>query len=193
MSRTTLYATKRSGKLYAVAEFHNSWLSAMHVWTTLAKRYEVYKEDIEKLREESDFYRRDDDLAFHSAMSADQSKKIWPLYKDARISDVDYYVLLATYDRAVLPNRTALVVAQALREFDPGTESLRGQADVIEKMAKSGTQFFAWQQTSVAEDMWVIYGPHGGARPYDLNRDTKHFFIEKREVVQSQNASPADG
>lgn len=193
MSYTTLYATKRSGKFYSVADFSNSWLGAMHVWTTIAQRYRVYDADAQRLLHDPQSWvygSGDPDKAFRAAQNEDGFKKVWALWKDPRVSDGDHYVLLSTFDRAVLPHETALIVAHELRFFSPSTSNLAGQADTIERLAKPG-RFFAWNQTSVSQSQWQVHGPHGGCRPYDLNRDTGHFFIEKRTAPTNRESSDA--
>lgn len=64
--------------------------------------------------------------------------------------------------------------------------SLKEQAVVLRRLHAEGALAVAWQQTSVAECPWHVSirnpetGEYDDERSYNINRDSKHHFVEVR-------------
>lgn len=167
MSRTEMCAAGADGDFHDVAEFRNSWRGAMFVWSTLAARYAT------------------------GETLMDMYKKTWALQNDPRLTDAEHYVLHTTFDNALVDREMAPTIIEALRDFglnergDGG--SLAEQADALEKaFADPATRAVGWNQTTVNASPWFIYDEEKDeGRPYNLDRDTKHHFIQRRAKAKA--------
>jgi hypothetical protein len=166
MSRTTMYAFPETGPCWKTATFQNSWGSASRVWFSLCARYfgnENYW------------------------MSPENANRLWPLWKDSRLSECEKRVLLWTFDRALVRSTTFARMAEFLREFDclcpvPQSHANHLQAIAVqleECLANPKIVAAGWHQTSVSSNHWWVYTDfeNGEGRPYDLSVDSNHFFV----------------
>lgn len=141
MSHTTVLGIpKEGGELVVIGEFSNSHRGAMWIWLELSKKYLGLKE--------SDTYRLLMDPSIFGELSQ--------LTKDERLSDAEHYSLDTTWDHVLVEPHLMLTVADALENFEPGTENLKGQAAVIRKAHAEGYKAICWHQTSVSQCPWEI-------------------------------------
>lgn len=166
MSRTTMYAAPEGGTFAKVAEFQNSWGSAMYVWHALGAKY----------CGDGCF------VMFHA-------DEFWPIWKDRRLAECERVAMLFTFDRCLVRATDAGRLAAALREFvamhppGQGACSLPKQAKVLDGLA-SKVDFtpyaIGWNQTSVVQNRWgwrhTGPGEDEGVR-YDLSKDADHFWL----------------
>lgn len=176
MSYTTVYGFDEDGNARQLGEFKNSFRGAMLIWMELSKKY----------------------LNDEYAVMSNDGRKVWELRDNPDLSDDEWYSLLSTFDNMVVGRNLINRVADALDAFDPATENLRGQAACLRVAYNEGYQAVAWCQTSVIESPWWIVGrcisPDGdciecedcmidrGGRPYNLNVDKNHYFMEERKA-----------
>lgn len=163
MSYTEMYGIpQEGGELVHLQDCKNSWRGAMWIWNNLSKKY----------------LGRDFNL-----MEAGDSE-VWNLWKDSKLSDSEYYSLMSTFDGMLVHNEMMLVVADALEQFDPGTENLKLQAQTLRQAKKDGMMAVCWNQTSVCADTWRVPDPESdeGDRMFniDIDKDYKHQFMKLR-------------
>jgi hypothetical protein len=174
MSRTTLYGIEEDGSWSVIAEFRNSHGSAAAVWTHLVEKYDI-----------------DPDGFIY-----DRWEKLWKEKKhEARFLDYEWYVLMTTYDRAVLPADLVPVVADAMERFYEEYKSVRpdyvcsldAQAKALRMAVAEGTAYFAWNQTSVCESwLWIRDEEEDEIRPANLIEDAEilnAWMIQPRETT----------
>lgn len=148
VSCTTVYAAFGDGDMVSVGECTNAFRGAMWIWTELGDCYVPgYRHGQEEL--------------------------VWTLVNDHRLSDVEHYALLSTFDGAVCPRDLMLTVADALETFAPGTENLARQATLIRAAHENGARAVAWLQTSVCCSPWWIETEGDDGRPWNMDRDTE--------------------
>jgi hypothetical protein len=176
MSRTTIFAAPESGPFVPVAEFQNSWGSAMYVWNALGKKY----------------FGNDCYVLF----SADS---FWPLWKDPRLTEDERATFVSTFDKCLVRAGDARRLAKLFREFvrrHPRAGvvcHLPAMADVLDDLPARCDGFapaaVGWRQTSVSENPWWVRTGEDEGRPYDLSLDAGHFFLfeelDRRVPVES--------
>lgn len=157
MSRTTLYGSNKEGELLVIDEYNNSHRSAAMLWGWICVKGGLstspYSSDWDKI------WRTD---GFAESLPEDE-----------------WWVLMSTYDRFVLPRKHRLKMAESMRsvhlkleawkEENHVSSSFEAQAEDLEEDKDS--PFFAWNQTSVGEawpeiedgedeNGWETYRPH---------------------------------
>jgi hypothetical protein len=177
MSRTTMYAAPEGGTFRQVAEFSNSYGSAMYVWAALGKKY--FGDE-------------------YFVMS--RSEEFWPLWKDSCPSESERTVLLFTFDKCLVKATDAPRLASAFRRFvgeHPPVGvvcTLPAQAEVLDAIATLPLDFvpyaIGWRQTSVTNNRWGWRhtGPgEDDGTEYNLSADSDHFWLfdELDEFVRS--------
>lgn len=165
-------------------KFKNAGLSALALWFHLA---EVYLDPLEpagthKYAMPSHRFLMDMSLA----------RKIWALADDPSQPRHLRIVQMVCFDLMILKRKDFLVTAEAMeqthREIEKST--FAEQAAWLREHAEDESVFgAAWQQTDVSDNLWVIHVKWDdaaededyrdeGSRPYDINRDVGHTFIE---------------
>lgn len=164
MSYTEMFGIpKKGGELVHLQNCKNSWRGGMWIWNNLSNKY----------------LGRDFNL-----MEAGDSK-VWDLWKDSRLSDSEYYSLMSTFDKMLVHNDMMLVVADALEQFDPGTENLKLQAETLRQAKKDGMMAVCWNQTSVCADTWMVYDHEDDEDErmfnIDIDKEYGHQFMKTRD------------
>lgn len=178
MSTTTGYLVGADGIVRPDREFKNAWHGAMALWDYLARTFLDPKAP-----------RGTDKYMLPSAQflfDPKAQKSLWGLAADTTVPRHLRVAEMTTFDRAVLRRADFAVAADALdlacKEIVAagGSSHLDQQAAWLrENAADENVVGAAWQQTSVSEDLWVVYDEGGEeGRDYDTNRDSGHWFIE---------------
>lgn len=173
MSYTEIYLVPQSGGVELYRELRNSWHGAILLWSHLSERY---------LGE-----------SLSLAMMRDGSR-LWNLVKDTRLSRDERIALATTFDRVMVKQEHFRLVADAIDRMirEPNSAGHWGnwpaQADALRYLALDSMCFaVAWNQTSVNDDTWTVYEEgkdeeeeyedEVDSRPYDLSRDSGHWFL----------------
>lgn len=146
MSSTIVYAAFEDGDLLELGRASNAFQGAMHVWRTPADKYLI---------------------GGASLMFADLDA-LWRLSTDPRLTVAERLVHVSTFDCAYVRAEHMLELADALAEFMPSTDNLRTQAALIRDAHERGARVVAWQQTTVAVDLWCPPDRHPH---FNVNRD----------------------
>jgi hypothetical protein len=158
MSCTTVYGAFADGDMVELGECQNAWLGAVWIWQKLAERY-LWNS-----------FSSDDPLGYKSALS--HMAEVCSLADDARLSDAEHYALVSTFDGAMVPPELMAMIADALDNFEPGTENLAKQAQLIREAANKGARAIGWLQTSVCSSPWYVHQEDtGDYRAWNLDRD----------------------
>jgi hypothetical protein len=156
MSDTELYWFNRRGKLELHAAFENAFRGAMAIWTDLAKTYLF-----------GDGYMRD-------------YQPVWNLARSERLEEFERITLMTTFDWVVVRNIEIARVVAAFKSFHHKypQNHLDQQAIVLgSPKIETCCLGICWNQTSVNADAWLVEGKRGDLRPYNLLRDTGHWFL----------------
>lgn len=169
MSRLDVYGVRRDGKVESYKKLGNSWLGALRVWTNLASKYLSPGQASQVLW---------DDTVI---------KDVWRLAKDPRLNDSERRVLMMTFDRVIARDLEAC--AKACEDFrdDPGYYGSE-LATVFREMKTKGYQGVCFNQTSVVSGFWTV-----GDRPYDINVDTGHWWLEDDTAMRPNSCSLTEG
>jgi len=174
MSYTTLIGIGKDGTPRTYEEYRNAWGGAAYIWTSLIDAYLVGRGGATSLG---------------AMMCQDENmngmKPLWELGKDLRVPENFRFILLSTFDRAMVRasdfNRLADAMDEFVRTFPPGDRacSLPAQAQTLRQMALSGEWRAAcWHQTSVSENPWIGWDEEKDESiPYNIDTGEDHFFI----------------
>lgn len=189
MSYTTGYLIDTNGLVHADAEWQNAWCGAMSLWLHITRTYLD-----PKAPPHTEKY-----LLPSRAFLMDKSvqRELWGLAYDPQHPRHLRIAQMICFDRAVLRRKDFIVTAEALEqthaEIGPVT-TFADQAAWLRKHAHDESVIGAcWNVTSVAASHWESRtmplppdaedGAEPDTRPYDINRDTGHLFIEIPPIV----------
>lgn len=175
----------RNGLAEADAEYRNSHGTVTVVWDALLKKYEelIYsEEEIKQFR-------------FEPWMRAGCNggyEKLWDVHKATPLPlrPWEWIALQWSYDNALVRAADLLVVGEALERFQDahvvtsrrvchlkaiGERMRELQRGRIEGKDVDAVGLYA---TSVGDNPWMHYNEDDELVPYDLNKDTKHWFVD---------------
>lgn len=192
MSTTELYFFGENGDCKYCAEVSNSWRGAMAIWTWLEEKYlPVYRGGVKHARWYQENMSDEDILRLNgfrptrliAATDPDDSKEIWALADDERLTTDQKIVLATTFDNCLVKAETIPRVLRAFRAFG-GETSLNEQADAIEKAIEEHPEITAvgWNQTSVCADSWDAAGPcdaDGNGTAYNWKTGDLHWWLDE--------------
>lgn len=167
MSHTTILSVSESGPMVPIYDFENAWLSAMHIWMRIDKKYNMYPGE----------------NGFSMALIMGRLSKIWNICDDKKFPIFERLVVASTLDRAILRQARFREMAEAMSQFATihGAGTLGEQAAAIMSLNQNNAYGVAWRQTSVGHSTWYINDEscEEGVRMYDLSRDSGHWFIDE--------------
>lgn len=140
MSSTTMLCVPAVGPMMEIAEFQNSWGSAMRVWDAMATRY----------------------YPGQPVFFAMDSKRFWGLKDDPRLTECERLAFVWTFDRAICEREHANDLADALCQFNSmypvngKANHLPAIADALKSHAMDECVGLAFIQTSVSSDVWDL-------------------------------------
>lgn len=189
MSRMEIYGVKESGEVEPMYELGNSWLGAALVWTQLGNKY-IGKYDsmadlVERERLRREGKNPDEVLGKHDPFGWTRT---WKLQDSPRITEVDWCVLVTTFDWCIVPKEQFEHVIHCFREFHKEfpTSHYAKCAEAIERLRDAGYIGYCINATSVNSNPWCVRLPEEEVpedgddfRPYNINTDTKHWFFNK--------------
>jgi hypothetical protein len=164
----TLKKIEANGDVVDAAEFQNAWLFQIFVWDALSKKY-----------------------IDQEANGLSDAPKLWEFAGDGGLLEwFEWNVLAFGYDRALVRADDLPLLVSSLREFNNvyGGESPRNHcrdvADWLDrnKDAIKGAGIYG---TSVAEDFWTVDVDDDEYRPYNVQRDTGHWFVTLKQPTGS--------
>ena len=174
MSRTELYQVKINGDVEWVADFRNSHGSAMMIWNALHREY----------------FGRDFPLG-------DVPQDFWDLQSSPRLQWYETNSFLSTFDLVIVRASDLRLMSASFLAFadryqqDGRACSLRDQASTLDRFGLPGeglqdTAGVCWNQTSVNCNPWQVDSicatcgnpDDGEARPWNINKDTNHWFAD---------------
>ena len=162
MSCTEIYAFKRNGEAYHVADVTNAWRGAMAVWNTMDKRY--LPQD-----------------ALGNLLGLNRMEKVWKLADKKDIPTHERIVLFTTFDNCLVKKENLPKVIEAFYNFD-GDTSLPEQAGVLERILDN-EEYIAvgWNQNSINGDTWDNRGGYDPETevefPYNCLTMDEHFWL----------------
>lgn len=156
------------------SEYSNSWGFAAMIWEALLERYG--KLIVPEGR---------------ATFAMNDWPKLWKADEDDRLplQPWERDVLRATYDHAIIRGADLERMADSFDRFEeahakPGSAcSLKRIAARMRDLAAGVQTKFVrpdvcFQATSVAEDQWIVFDGGEDGRPYNIKRDTKHFYVD---------------
>lgn len=163
MSRSTLYTFDKEGQRHEYKEYGNSWLGSIMVWQTFGEKYNLVT--------------KEDHLFVDGIV-----EKICKITYDPLIPLEDRITMASTFDRTSVESKDFARLIWAFRESSkslPDHCHIKKMADDIEKLiGDENVIAIGWQGTSVAENLWWIYGENEEeGRPYNYLKDDKHWNL----------------
>lgn len=167
MSYLEIYGVEPGGDVVRIRELQNSWLGAALYWTRLGNKY-LGEYDV--------------GAAIEAAVARGESangvdpmgwERTWALQRDPRITDAEWFVLMSTFDKCVIPRKQFAHAASCFAEV--GLEYPQSHftklAGLIESAAclAYGGVCFCW--TSVSSDGWRVSVGEDESRPYNVDTD----------------------
>lgn len=133
MSTTNLYGIQKNGDVTSYDIVKNSWLGGMHVWKTLAEKYNL----------ESDFLSGFGD--------------VWSRYNKSFYERYEDIVLGSTFDHVIVLKENFDELIESFKKYFDAypTSNFDEQIEIINSMAADENIIgVAWCQTSVVDDLW---------------------------------------
>lgn len=178
MSCTEIVVFTKSGRAKRLADVRNAWRGAMAVWNIMDERYlPAYTPEWARgMPNQKERYSRMSDPI--------ESKKVWDLFVNEKVSMVDRICMGSTLDWCVVLRKNIPELIDAFRKFE-GESSLKEQADIIEAAFKDKKYIgVAWNQTSVCENKWNYYKDRGDTSiAYNLLKDKEHWSLFEEESI----------
>lgn len=175
MSYTTLYVFRADGLSAHVKDFRNSHGSAAFVWTRLCEAY--------KLK----MYPNGEQMPRFLGEWED----LWKMAPNLGLTWFEHNVLHWTYDNALIAGKDLPLMSASFRAFeaqhgDPKKVShMIPMAEACDKLVPEEPLAIGTRQTSMSSNPWRVPTKEGEPeyemledRPYDLNRDTTHWYAE---------------
>ncbi len=161
MSYTEIYAAFENGNLDGYGEATNSWRGGFWVWNELSRK----------------------DFDMYAAMQHG-TEELFGLLTNERPTKAEKLVLATTADNTLVRGEDIEEVASALEQFEPGTENLKKQAELLRKAKKEGARAVAWNQTSVNGGVWRMPDKENEEedRCFNIDRD---FNPELHQYIQT--------
>jgi hypothetical protein len=173
MSYTQLYIIELDGNAIGGEEFRNSHGGASMIWTAICRRYSrTIWPDAPLMQDQSCRWLSDD--------------HIWEKFNALPLRWWEYNALRFTYDHQIVKAFDLELMAESLERFEDahGTPScvchLPAMAMEIRETIKDGYPLgVCLYATSCGDNLWSVYDDGSDdCRPYNINIDTKHSFIE---------------
>lgn len=180
MSHVTLYGFPDHGRAVRLTEFPNNHRGAPLLWNALARWYGLVGPG-------------------ESIIGAGKEKHdaLWALAQDPAVPRAHRLALRMTFDRVILRPAHYRVMARALGSTStdirfgfPTRRPIREQygdpghlpewARVLEVCAElnAPTRGLAWDHCSAIDSFWSVQEGEDDWRPYDLDRDLRHHYVE---------------
>ena len=176
MSYSTLYVFRANGQAERVQDFRNSHGSCALVWRTLCETYKT------KMYPDG-----------RTPLFLQEWEDLWKMAPDLGLEWFEHNVLFWTYDNALIAGKSLPLMSASFRAFqqkynDPQRVShMIAFADCCDALAAEDPlpQAIGTYQTSTSDNPWNVRFKEGDPeyaemedRPYDLNRDTKHWYVD---------------
>jgi len=182
MSRLTICTVDPKGECVPSFEFRNSWGGAALIWDYFTQKYFPPDPDKKPWEQKVGMHRGIDGL-----------KPVWDLFERDDIPYHELVVLGSTFDFVMVRGEDLNRLADAFSKVYDSmiqmgiiavggsrVEHISTQAGLFREIASNPlqpTQAICWQQTSVAADMWRVSDGGEECRPYNINTDSKHWFL----------------
>lgn len=163
MSYCELIALKKGG-IEGIKEYRNAHGWAAYIWTSLCDTY------LPK-----------------AAHWLSNTKRIWDLFHDDRVSAVDKLVLGSTFDYVVVKfedlNKLIDVYKKFLEMHPIPNDIICHLPEMIEDLKETSKRTdevigVCWYGMSVSQNLWVTYTEDGDSVPYDIETGDKHWFLD---------------
>jgi hypothetical protein len=163
MTYMEVLAVRDNGDVTDYDEAHNSWGGAMHIWMKLAQKY---------------------DIPF--SFSEEGFKKIWQGI--VRMSEPDQWVMASTFDMMIVPKEDLLSLTKYWKVFCERypSDTLREAIVILERASQDEqVQGICFNHTSIV-DSWSVPSENEqeGSRPYNINLDHKHKYLNADYISQ---------
>lgn len=180
MSATIIYGADHTGDVVEVAEFKNSWGSAMLIWDYLAAKYHPKPPDLDV-----------HDLWTYCTLNPKYIRKIWDL-QNADIPLREKALLFSTFDNAMCRREALPKLADLFEEANPDIIRVLGNRAINLNHIPAQAQVFraitdaysaiCWQQTNCGPFLWF---DNDADAPYNINTGTKHWYIDDELFAKS--------
>lgn len=177
MSYTELMVVNGDGDVVGDTEFRNSHGFCSFVWNALIKKYKRA------------MFPDDPFMAMTHRSYEEETDALWLQAKDKLpLRWWEHNVLQLTYDRAMVKHEDFALMAQSLRRFEDALAEpqvvchMLGIAARFDELVTESVSVACVHGTSLSENLWSIHDEEDECRPYNINTDTGHWFIEMRRV-----------
>lgn len=182
MSTATLKIINPNGDVVDYKEYKNAWGFQPYVWDAIYDKY--FKDPT---------YPYDSWMSLINRDNPERTKKFWHMVYDKNFPIWTRRVVAWTYDNAILEADQVEIMSDYLKEFKK-TYDMKERICHLLNIADDITNYkdecfgFCWHGTSVCEDPWIVYSnvkddeEDQQDRPYNINKDKKHWFIFK-EII----------
>lgn len=167
MAWLTIYKITTDGTLEQFAFVSDPRFGAPFVWHRLYWRYLADKKATQP-----------------PSLTEELLKSVFALADDERLSLDERIVLKTTFDYAMVKRENIGRLIEAMNKFmagyngDAGGCNFKDQITVLEILAIDATcQAVAWCQIDKTESMWDVKTEDGSVRPYNINTESKHWFV----------------
>lgn len=160
MSRMEIYGVKPDGEVVGKFELNNACLGAALVWTVLGEKYlgkYDYKADCDR-REELRREGKDPDKEM-GPFDPMGWTRVFRLQNNPQVSEVDWCVLMSTFDGCIIGKDQFEYVTKCFREFHkefPNSHYAKC-AEAIEKLRDESFVGYCVNATSVSQNPWWLY------------------------------------
>jgi hypothetical protein len=171
-----MFSVPKSGPVEVIAEFGNSWGSAMRIWNALIYKYLVPSDLVGMERD-----------GFIGRMMMSGFQELWPLSESSKLSRSERLTLASTYDKVICEIDRCNELADAYEDFkrlypSEGVDHLPAMVKLLRGFqGRAEMAGVCWQQTSVSDDQWNVRpdNDEDESRPFDLSvdDDNDHWFL----------------
>ena len=162
MTCMEILAVRPNGDTTLYGEAQNSWGGAMHIWMTLKGKYEIAADYSEK-----------------------GFKHIWESIVEMSVSD--QWVMASTFDMIIVPKEALPTLIEHWKKFSKKypTSTMLEAIVILERASQDEqVQGICFNHTSVVDSWSVAIGNGEGSRPYNVNVDHKHTYLDASYISQ---------
>lgn len=193
MSYSTLHIVDDDGDICDDSQYANSWGFAAMIWSALVKKYAAQIPGI-------------DPADRYLTSNFDNWPRLWKATDALPLEPWERDVLVATYDRAMVRGADLVRMAESMEAFQ-ATHAEQNRVCTLNAIAARLRDLAAGEKTkitapdvcftatSVAEDLWYVPAddPDEEGRPYNVKKDTGHWFVDLTPVAPGFAARRAGG
>lgn len=157
---TIIYKVEHSGNYYEITELPNAHASAPLIWTLIS---------IKLFNDKN-----------HWLQSIDHARKIWDYWKDKNATEAEKFVILSTFDKALIEGDQLERAAELFEKFLEEHPVHSAYANNIPELARYCREYkdshlmgICYSQNNIQPNPWIL----DNKEPYNFLEETEHFGV----------------